>query len=45
MGFGDVSPVGPLRLLAGAEALTGFMLIGWTASFTYLAMRDFWELH
>lgn len=45
LGFGDVSPVGPLRLLAGAEALTGFMLIGWTASFTYLAMRDFWELH
>ena len=45
LGFGDVTPVGPLRLLAGAEALTGFMLIGWTASFTYLAMRDFWELH
>ena len=45
LGFGDVNPVGPLRLLAGAEALTGLVLIGWTASFTYIAMRDFWELH
>ena len=30
-GFGDIVPTGPLRLLAGMEALTGFVLITWTA--------------
>jgi len=45
LGFGDVNPVGPLRLLAGAEALTGLILIGWTVTFTFFAMRDFWDLH
>ena len=43
LGFGDLIPVGPLRLLAGAEALNGLVLIGWTASFTYIAMERFWS--
>ena len=38
-------PVGQLRLLAGVEALVGLILIGWTASFTYLAMNRFWMEH
>lgn len=38
-------PVGQLRLLAGVEALVGLILIGWTASFTYLAMNTFWMEH
>ena len=42
LGFGDLIPVGPLRLLAGVEALNGLVLIGWTASFTYIAMERFW---
>jgi hypothetical protein len=42
LGFGDVIPMGPLRLLAGAEALNGLLLIGWSASFTYIAMERFW---
>jgi hypothetical protein len=44
VGFGDISPVGPVRFLAGTEALTGFVLIGWTASFTYLEMERFWRV-
>ena len=28
VGFGDVSPVGPIRLLAGTCALTGFVMCG-----------------
>lgn len=43
LGFGDLTPQGPVRLLAGAEALNGLLLIGWTASFTYLAMERFWQ--
>ena len=31
-----------LRLLAGLEALNGMLLIGWTASFTFLSMERFW---
>ena len=42
LGFGDLIPIGPLRLLAGVEALNGLVLIGWTASFTYIAMERFW---
>lgn len=42
LGFGDVIPAGSIRLLAGAEALNGLLLIGWTASFTYISMERFW---
>ena len=43
LGFGDVTPVGPVRLLAGVEALNGLLLIGWSASFTYISMEKFWN--
>jgi hypothetical protein len=42
LGYGDVLPHGDLRLLAGLEALNGMLLIGWTASYTYLAMQRLW---
>ena len=32
VGFSDIVPTRPLRLLAGMEALTGSVLITWTAS-------------
>lgn len=44
VGFGDLAPVGPIRFLAGTEALTGFMLITWSASFTYLQMARHWRV-
>lgn len=43
LGFGDFTPTGPMRLLAGVEALNGLVLIGWTASYTYFAMERFWN--
>lgn len=43
LGFGDLAPVGPLRFLAGTMALTGFVLITWSASFTYLEMSRDWR--
>lgn len=43
VGFGDLAPVGPVRFLAGTMALTGFVLITWSASFTFLEMERFWK--
>ncbi|WP_374265480.1 ion channel [Zoogloea sp.] len=43
LGYGDVVPGGDLRLVAGAEALNGLLLIGWSASYAYIAMERFWN--
>ncbi|SDD52599.1 ion channel [Aquimonas voraii] len=43
VGFGDLAPVGPIRFLVGTEALTGFVLITWSASFTFIEMETFWR--
>ena len=42
LGFGDVTPDGPVRLLVGAETLNGLLLIGWSASFLCISMERFW---
>lgn len=42
LGYGDLVPRGGLRLLAGTEVLNGLLLIGWSASYTYIAMERFW---
>lgn len=42
LGFGDLTPSGPIRLLAGIEALNGLLLIGWSASYIYISMERFW---
>jgi hypothetical protein len=43
VGFGDLAPVGAIRLLSGLESLTGLLLITWSASFTYLEMSRLWR--
>jgi hypothetical protein len=43
LGIGDVHPAGAMRVVAGIEALNGLVLIGWSASFTYLTMERFWD--
>ncbi len=43
LGFGDITPEGPMRFLTGMEALTGLVLIAWTASFMFLEMQRFWQ--
>ena len=42
LGFGDMVPVGLLRLLAAVEALSGLVLIAWTASFLFVMMERCW---
>ncbi|MDZ7588115.1 MAG: ion channel [Parasphingorhabdus sp.] len=43
LGIGDITPMGAMRLVAGIEALTGLLLIAWSASFTYLSMERIWS--
>lgn len=43
LGFGDIDPVGPLRYLTGFEALTGLVLITWSASFLFVEMERYWK--
>ena len=43
LGFGDLIPKGPVRFLTGMEALTGLLLITWTASFMYIQMQQAWK--
>jgi hypothetical protein len=43
VGYGDLTPTGPIRFLAGTEALSGFVMLTWSASFTYLEMERFWR--
>lgn len=42
LGFGDIVPEGPMRILTGAEALTGLGLITWSASLAFLEMQRDW---
>jgi hypothetical protein len=43
LGFGDLVPTGPMRLLVGVESVAGLLLITWSASFTYLEMIQYWR--
>lgn len=43
VGAPDTYMTGPIRFLAGTEALTGLVLITWSASFTFLEMERFWR--
>ena len=42
VGFGDVAPDGGARLMAGVEAVVGFMMITWSASLTFIEMQRHW---
>ena len=43
VGFGDLIPIGPVRMLTSMEALTGLVMITWSASFTFLEMQRYWR--
>ena len=44
LGFGDVIPYGAIRFMTGMEALTGLVLITWSASFAFIEMQRHWRL-
>ena len=43
LGLGDLVPTGSIRFMVAIEALLGFMLISWSAAFTYLEMERVWK--
>lgn len=43
LGLGDIAPSGYLRFITGLEALTGLVLISWTASFLFIEMQKLWN--
>lgn len=43
LGFGDLVPIGRIRLLATVETITGLIMIAWSASFLYIQMQKFWD--
>lgn len=43
VGFGDLIPDGPIRVITSTEGLVGLSLITWSASFTYLQMASVWR--
>jgi len=43
LGYGDLVPKGPIRFLLGTEAMSGFVMITWSASFAYLEMARYWK--
>jgi len=42
VGYGDIVVDGYLRYLTGVEALTGLILITWSASFLFIEMQKYW---
>ena len=44
LGIGDLVPNGAIRIISGVSALNGLVMVGWTASMTYLYMEKFWHL-
>ena len=42
LGIGDIVPARGMQFMTGMTALTGLVLIAWTASFTFLLMQRYW---
>ncbi len=40
LGFGDLTPQGGVQLLSGLEALTGLVLIAWSATFLFIQLFE-----
>ena len=45
LGYGEIVAQGYLRYLTGVEALTGFILITWSASFMFIEMQKYWTTY
>jgi len=43
-GYGDITPHGCFRSISVSEALTGLLMIAWSASFTYIKMEKIWNM-
>ena len=44
VGYGDVLPLGPWRLVGALESLAGVLLLGWSAAFFFSVVSRFFEI-
>lgn len=44
VGYGDITPVGDIRIFAAVEALVGMVLVAWTASIIFTVMQRIWRI-
>jgi hypothetical protein len=44
LGYGDITPTGIMQAIAVSEALSGLLMIAWSASFAYIKMEKIWDL-
>lgn len=40
LGYGDIFPLGYLRILTGIEAMTGILMAAWSTSFLFFKMKQ-----
>jgi hypothetical protein len=40
LGYGDLVPIGALRLIASVESLNGLLLLSWSGAFLYGVLRE-----
>ncbi len=43
VGYGDIRPTGFIRTICGFEALTGIMMMAWSAAYTVFRLQDMWR--
>lgn len=43
LGYGDITPEGSIRFVAGMEVVAGMVMIAWTASFLFGLIRNAWK--
>jgi hypothetical protein len=43
VGFGDLYPVGAIRVMTGTEGIVGLTMITWSASYTFVEMLKTWD--
>ncbi len=43
LGYGDIWPTGHLRTICGFEALTGILMMAWSAAYTVSRLQELWH--
>ncbi len=43
VGYGDIRPTGDIRTICGFEALTGILMMAWSAAYTSFRLEELWR--
>ena len=43
VGYGDIRPTGFIRTMCGFEALTGILMMAWSAAYTVSRLQELWR--